>query len=117
MSPEIELASRQPWWFGTFEHAKASLIFGLRHHVASEDHNYLVSRSEHSVFEVRGREAETSNLEDGRHQKRQRRGDLSWSDNYRSGSIVVHVPCWELLQGLVQWRTHAVGPTPAMTPQ
>jgi hypothetical protein len=50
MYPEIELASRGPWWFGTLEHARASLISGLRHHVASDTHSYLVSKGERSVF-------------------------------------------------------------------
>lgn len=68
------------------------------------------------AFRVPGHEANTSNLDGAKDRGWPRTEGYAWEALFSGGALMVHVPCWELLQGVVQWRTRTVEPTPVMTP-
>lgn len=105
-------------WPDLLKSEAVSLICRLEHRAGGPLEHAFASKK-HQALRVPGGEADTSSLDsldDANERGWPSAQGHAWEVQFSDRALMVHVPCWELLQGVVQWRTQSVGPTPAMTP-
>lgn len=105
-------------WSDLLKAETVSLICTLQHREGGPLEYAFTSRNakKHKAFRVPGDEADTSSLDDAKDRGWSSAEGYGWDVQFSQRALMVHVPCWEMLQGVVQWRTRTVGPTPVMTP-